>query len=159
MSHENNTFMIARTRKGDPVWRTNKKGRPFLLEEDGQTKKPLLRLLWRWRLWPSKLHHLPEPHLTYSQVALAHVKAKKVLQALQKGPIRMDQGFLKSYSNKILMTRDLFPARLPIVAVAAFLVIFMRFGRRRAWRQMGYALAGWAAGLRGERGPPAWISV
>jgi N-acetylglucosaminyl-diphospho-decaprenol L-rhamnosyltransferase len=61
--------------------------------------------------------------------------------------------------NKILLTQDLFPARLPLVAVLALLVIFMRFGRRRAWRQLGYALAGWAAGLRGERGPPAWIQV
>jgi N-acetylglucosaminyl-diphospho-decaprenol L-rhamnosyltransferase len=61
--------------------------------------------------------------------------------------------------NKILMTRDLYPARLPVVVAAAFLVIFVRFGRRRAWRQLGYALAGWAAGLRGERGPPSWISV
>ena len=61
--------------------------------------------------------------------------------------------------NKLLLTRDLFPARLPVVAVTTLLVIVMRFGRRRAWRQLGYALAGWAAGLRGERGPPRWIAA
>lgn len=59
--------------------------------------------------------------------------------------------------NKLLLTRDLFPRRMPVVAITAFLVIFMRFGRRLAWRQLGYALGGWAAGLRDERGPPSWI--
>lgn len=60
--------------------------------------------------------------------------------------------------NKILMVRDLFPARLPIVVVTAFLVIFARFARRGAWRQLGYALEGWVAGLRDERGRPGWIA-
>jgi GT2 family glycosyltransferase len=60
--------------------------------------------------------------------------------------------------NKILMVRDLFPARLPFVAVTAFLVIFARFARRGAWRQLGYALEGWVAGLRDERGRPSWVA-
>ena len=30
-------------------------------------------------------------------------------------------------------------------------------GRRGAWAQVGYALDGWVAGLRGERGVPAWF--
>jgi N-acetylglucosaminyl-diphospho-decaprenol L-rhamnosyltransferase len=59
--------------------------------------------------------------------------------------------------NKILLTRDLYPARIPVVAAAALLVIFARFARRGAWRQVGYALSGWWAGLRGERGPPKWL--
>jgi GT2 family glycosyltransferase len=59
--------------------------------------------------------------------------------------------------NKMVMSRDLFPGRFPISATMAFLIIFMRFARRRAWKQLGYALDGWAAGLRGERGAPAWF--
>lgn len=59
--------------------------------------------------------------------------------------------------NKMLVTRDCFSARLPMAALAAFLLIFLRFARRRAWSQLGFALQGWVAGLRNRRGPPAWI--
>lgn len=59
--------------------------------------------------------------------------------------------------NKMLLTRDLFPVRMPIAAVAAFILLFLRFARRRAWRQLGYGLSGWFAGLRNQRGKPAWI--
>lgn len=59
--------------------------------------------------------------------------------------------------NKMVMSRDLYPARFPVSALMALLQIFMRFGRRGAWAQVGYALDGWVAGLRGERGVPAWF--
>lgn len=39
--------------------------------------------------------------------------------------------------------------------IAAHLLV--RFGKRRAWSVMRHALAGWMAGLRGERGIPAWM--
>ncbi len=61
--------------------------------------------------------------------------------------------------NKILVTRDCFPALLPVAATAALLLLILRFARRRAWRQLGYALQGWSAGLANRRGPPAWIDV
>ena len=56
--------------------------------------------------------------------------------------------------NKMLLTRDLFAARLPVAAVAALALLSLRYLGRGAWRQFGYALAGWWAGLRGRRGPP-----
>ena len=59
--------------------------------------------------------------------------------------------------NKLLVTRDCFPRRLPVAALAALALIFMRFPRRRAWAQLGFALQGWRAGLRDERGPPSWV--
>ncbi|OHB26406.1 MAG: glycosyl transferase family 2 [Phenylobacterium sp. RIFCSPHIGHO2_01_FULL_69_31] len=59
--------------------------------------------------------------------------------------------------NRLLVTRDAHALLLPVVAVTALLVIFARFARRRAWRQVGYALAGWTAGLANRRGPPQWI--
>lgn len=61
-----------------------------------------------------------------------------------------------SERNRLLLTRDCFPARLPIVAVSALLMIFGKYARRGAWRQVGYGLSGWWAGLRDERGAPAW---
>jgi N-acetylglucosaminyl-diphospho-decaprenol L-rhamnosyltransferase len=67
-------------------------------------------------------------------------------------PIYLDE------RNKVLLTRDRFPARLPVAAVAAFLLSAARYARRGAWRQWGHALAGWWAGLRDERGPPAWFA-
>lgn len=59
--------------------------------------------------------------------------------------------------NKMLLTRDRFPGRLPVAALAALALIFLRFARRRAWRQLRFALQGWAAGLCNWRGAPKWI--
>jgi hypothetical protein len=59
--------------------------------------------------------------------------------------------------NKLLVTRDRFPALLPVVALSALALLFLRFGRRRAWRQLGYAIDGWAAGLFNRRGEPPWF--
>ena len=59
--------------------------------------------------------------------------------------------------NKLLVTRDRFPGLLPMAAAGSFALIFLRFARRRAWSQLGWALQGWAAGLGNRRGPPAWI--
>jgi GT2 family glycosyltransferase len=58
--------------------------------------------------------------------------------------------------NRLILTRDLFPALLPVAAAAALALLVLRFGRGRAWRQLGYALQGWAAGLLNRRGPPSW---
>lgn len=59
--------------------------------------------------------------------------------------------------NRMLLTRDLFPRRLPIAAPIALLHILVRYGKARAWRQAGYAAHGWLAGLRDERGKPPWL--
>jgi len=56
--------------------------------------------------------------------------------------------------NKILITRDRYPARLPFAALSTLALIFLRYGRHRAWRQLGYALQGWAMGLANQRGVP-----
>jgi GT2 family glycosyltransferase len=61
--------------------------------------------------------------------------------------------------NAILLTRDMYPARLPVALVALPLLVILRYGRSGAWRQVGYGLAGWAAGLRGERGAPGWMDA
>jgi N-acetylglucosaminyl-diphospho-decaprenol L-rhamnosyltransferase len=68
-----------------------------------------------------------------------------------KTPIFLDE------RNKMLVTRDCFPARMPVAAVAALALAFLRFPRRGAWRQLGFALDGWMSGLLNRRGPPAWI--
>lgn len=62
-----------------------------------------------------------------------------------------------SERNQLLVTWDCFHWRLPVVAPLALVVIILRFGRRRAWREMNYALTGWWAGLRGLRGKPDWL--
>lgn len=59
--------------------------------------------------------------------------------------------------NKILITRDLQSARLPVTALATLALLLLRYARRGAWRQTGYALAGWYAGLRNRRGKPLWL--
>jgi len=61
--------------------------------------------------------------------------------------------------NKILLTGDCFPGWLPVASVAALLLLILRFGRARAWRQLAFAWRGWRAGLMGERGAPAHLIV
>lgn len=68
-----------------------------------------------------------------------------------KAPVYLDE------RNKLLLTRDLFPLRLPVAAISTLIILCLRFGKRRAWRQLGYALGGWFAGIRNERGVPAWF--
>lgn len=58
--------------------------------------------------------------------------------------------------NKMLVTRDCFPRRLPGAAVAALLLIALRFVARRAWAQSGHALQGWRDGLLNKRGRPVF---
>jgi N-acetylglucosaminyl-diphospho-decaprenol L-rhamnosyltransferase len=60
--------------------------------------------------------------------------------------------------NRMLLTRDCFPSRLPLVALTSFAMIFAKYARRGAWRQVGYAIPGWWAGLQNHRGMPEWLS-
>jgi N-acetylglucosaminyl-diphospho-decaprenol L-rhamnosyltransferase len=59
--------------------------------------------------------------------------------------------------NRVLLTRDLYPAKLPLVAPATLLFSIYRFARKRAWRQVGYVAQGWMAGVRNRRGLPPWM--
>lgn len=59
--------------------------------------------------------------------------------------------------NAVLLTHDLYPLRTPVAAVALLAQLLLRYGRRRAWRQLGYGFSGLVAGLRGERGAPRWL--
>jgi hypothetical protein len=63
-----------------------------------------------------------------------------------------------AHRNSMLLTRDCFRARFPIVIVSAFLLVLLRYGRAGGWGQMKYAYSGWLAGLRGERGRPKWMA-
>jgi N-acetylglucosaminyl-diphospho-decaprenol L-rhamnosyltransferase len=56
--------------------------------------------------------------------------------------------------NGLLLTRDVFPFRFAVVLATSFVMLFLRYARRGAWRQFGYGLQGWGAGLVGERGAP-----
>jgi GT2 family glycosyltransferase len=59
--------------------------------------------------------------------------------------------------SRILLTRDLYPGRLPAAALLMLLHVLIRYGKAGAWRQMSYAISGWLAGLRNERGKPGWL--
>jgi GT2 family glycosyltransferase len=60
--------------------------------------------------------------------------------------------------NRLLLTRDLFPLLLVSVVPTSLVHLLVKYGKARAWRQLGYALAGWRAGVAGERGAPRWFS-
>jgi len=58
--------------------------------------------------------------------------------------------------NKLLLTADRFPKRMAIAAIAALFLILLRYGMQGTAQQVGIALRGWWAGLKGERGRPNW---
>ena len=60
--------------------------------------------------------------------------------------------------NKMLITRDHFPARLPVAAVAALVLLVLRYGVKGRGAALGHALDGWWAGLRNQRGRPAFAA-
>jgi len=60
--------------------------------------------------------------------------------------------------NRVLLSRDCFPALLPLAIFTTLATLTLRFGKRRAWRQLGYALEGWAAGVANRRGVADWAS-
>ena len=59
--------------------------------------------------------------------------------------------------NRVLLTRDRFPGLVPMASMFALLHLMLRCVRASAWRQLAYGVSGWAAGLRDERGRPAWF--
>jgi N-acetylglucosaminyl-diphospho-decaprenol L-rhamnosyltransferase len=58
--------------------------------------------------------------------------------------------------NKLLVTWDCYPFRAPVAIAAALALIILRYGRHGAWRQMGFGMAGWLAGVLNRRGRPSW---
>jgi GT2 family glycosyltransferase len=67
-------------------------------------------------------------------------------------PIYLDE------RNKLHVVRDTDPGRLPVAMAFTFLLAWARFGRRGAIRQWRYAIAGWWAGVRNQRGMPSWLA-
>ncbi|KAA9013016.1 glycosyltransferase family 2 protein [Sphingobium limneticum] len=63
-------------------------------------------------------------------------------------PIYLDE------RNKLNVVRDTSPAKLPVAVTLSLAMLFLRFARRGAWKQLGYGLSGWMAGLRNKRGIP-----
>lgn len=59
--------------------------------------------------------------------------------------------------NKLLVVRDRAKALLPAATAASFMLLMLRFARRGAWRQVGFAIDGWWAGICNRRGVPAFI--
>ncbi len=60
-----------------------------------------------------------------------------------------------SARNAVLLLRDHAPPMLPIATLALLIQQTIKFGRRRAWRQLGFALSGLRDGLLNRRGPPS----
>lgn len=66
-------------------------------------------------------------------------------------PIYLDE------RNKLNVVRDTATASMTVAAISSLALLVVRYGKAAAWQQLRSALAGWRAGLRGERGKPAWI--
>jgi GT2 family glycosyltransferase len=67
-------------------------------------------------------------------------------------PIYLDE------RNKILLVRDHHPARLPVAAAAALLLLHWRYGVKGGGESLAHAWAGWWAGVRNQRGRPPFLA-
>ena len=61
--------------------------------------------------------------------------------------------------NKMVLTRDRYPARLPVVAFLALYRLVGRYARQGAFRQVAFGIFGWFMGLCGQRGIPRWAQT
>jgi len=61
--------------------------------------------------------------------------------------------------NRILLTRDLYPALMPVAVPLSLLHIVIKYAKGRAWRQGSYAISGWLAGLGNKRNKPGWLET
>ena len=59
--------------------------------------------------------------------------------------------------NRILLARKRFGARWAVFAGIALLQTFEQLVRVRSFRQFGFAVEGWWAGVRGETGAPGFM--
>lgn len=60
--------------------------------------------------------------------------------------------------NKIILTRRIYPLRLPVVACATLLLL-AQYLVDGAFANFGHGVAGWWAGLRGRTGRPPWMKA
>ena len=77
--------------------------------------------------------------------------AGKNLSDRPKLPVYLDE------RNRLHIVRDLRPLWLPISIFASFAALTFRFAARGHFLQWRYAVAGWLAGVRNERGSPSWL--
>lgn len=96
-----------------------------------------------------KLGFAPGAHVLHNQGA--STGSGQTVRNRPRLPIYLDE------RNKMLVTRDCFPARLPVAAATALFLLVLRFLRRGAVKQFGYGLSGWKDGLLGKRGVPHWV--
>ena len=61
--------------------------------------------------------------------------------------------------NKMLMTRDRHPRRLPVVATCALALLVLRYGIKGRGAALRHAVEGWWAGLRNQRGRPSFAAA
>lgn len=96
-----------------------------------------------------KLGFAPDARVLHRQGAVTGSNA--AMRQRPKLPIYLDE------RNKVNVTRDMWPARVPVAFVLLTAQLLLKFVRRGAWAQAGYAWEGLRAGLRDERGPPGWL--
>lgn len=60
--------------------------------------------------------------------------------------------------NKIILTRRIYPLKLPIVACFTLLLL-AQYLVAGAFTNFGHGVAGWWAGLRGQTGRPPWMKA
>ena len=58
--------------------------------------------------------------------------------------------------NKMLLTRNFYPGRLPVAAALALARLVGRYARDGAFRQISFGICGWFMGLCGQSGIPHW---
>ncbi|HEY9236148.1 MAG TPA: glycosyltransferase family 2 protein [Phenylobacterium sp.] len=97
-----------------------------------------------------RLGYAPEARVLHAQGTTTG--AAKDVRSRPRVPVYL------SARNAVLITRDHYVLRLPVATLALAGQLLLRYGRRGAWRQLGYGISGLIAGVRNERGVPRWLT-
>ena len=98
-----------------------------------------------------KLGFAPEARVLHRQGAVTG--SGHGVRERPKLPVYLDE------RNRLNMVRDTQPWLMPVAVPMLMLQVLWKFARKGAWPQVGYAFDGMIAGLRNERGPPAWLGT
>jgi GT2 family glycosyltransferase len=96
-----------------------------------------------------KLGFAPEARVLHRQGAVTG--SGHGVRQRPKLPVYLDE------RNRLNMVRDTQPWLMPVAVPMLVAQVLWKFARKGAWPQVRYAFDGMIAGLRDERGPPAWL--
>ena len=105
---------------------------------------------WCMRVNPNRLRFAPEA-IVYHRHGAA-IGSNRIRKKRSRLSVYLDE------RNKLLLSRRFYPALYPVIVIVT-LPLLAQYVVQGAFRNAGFALQGWFAGIRGEVGPPKFMAA